>query len=100
MIIKKLIADQNLLRVKLVDGLFSVPEAKEVLIDLVSSKINFHNLKIISTEERFGIRDTKSELRLAELKELRLNLLDLFEDLKESEKNIRINGIIRFEVVE
>jgi hypothetical protein len=55
--------------IKLVEGTFSGIEAKEILVDLISKKINFHHLKNFSSEERFGKTCELSLDRIQELKE-------------------------------
>ena len=52
----------------MIDGNFTYDEAKEVLMNMFSSKINFHNMKNWSSEERFGKYDEIAQLRIPALR--------------------------------
>ena len=54
---------------KLIDGQFTAAEAKEVLINVFSSKIQFHQSKNFSSLERFGKEDKIASKRLPQLKD-------------------------------
>ena len=55
-------------RFKLIDGEFSVEEAREVIGNLFEFKINFHSKQSFSTELRTGSKDEKSLSRKESLK--------------------------------
>jgi DNA-directed RNA polymerase subunit F len=61
-------------KVTLIDGTFNVAEAKDVLTNMFTMKINFHSQKNVSHVERFGKTDTaaleKVEFLKAELAKL------------------------------
>lgn len=61
-------------KVTLIDGTFTVAEAKDVLINMFTMKINFHQQKNVSHIERFGKPDdsikAKIEILKAELAKL------------------------------
>jgi hypothetical protein len=52
----------------LIDGCFTIDEAKEILSNIISSKINFHNTKNWSSQERFGKDDEIAKKRILALK--------------------------------
>ena len=83
----------------LISGEFENLEAREILLSLIDSKIKFHNLKNFSHEERFGIKDNESTKRLAELKELRAEILRLLKNNEESDFNYKIYSNIAIEMV-
>ena len=56
---------------KLIDGLFTLSEASEVLFALIDSKIKFHTLKSFCKEEQEGSPCEKSRKRIRELIALR-----------------------------
>ena len=41
----------------LIDGSFTIDEAKEIVVNIIFSKIIFHNVKNLSSQERFGKDD-------------------------------------------
>lgn len=53
----------------LIDGKFNSKAARDILISLFNYKVNYHELKNFSLEERFGMRDGHSEKRILELKD-------------------------------
>ena len=61
--------------IKLIEGKFSPEDAKEVLLELINHKINFHYLKNFSSEERFGQSIEGSKKRIEYLKEAKRKLL-------------------------
>jgi DNA-directed RNA polymerase subunit F len=61
-------------KVTLIDGTFNIAEAKDVLTNMFTMKINFHSQKNVSHVERFGKTDIaaleKVEFLKAELAKL------------------------------
>lgn len=70
--------------VNLIDEKFNSTEAKETLVNMISSMIQFHINKNFISEYRTGKSEIKSLERIAELKEAKENFLTL---LQEAEKN-------------
>ena len=58
-------------------------EAKEILTNLYNSKINFHNMKNFSHQERYGRPHSAS---LARIESLRISLQKVTEAIREAEK--------------
>ena len=53
---------------KLIEGEFTPQDAKEILTNLYTSKLNFHLMKNFSSMERFGKSDDLSNKKIPELK--------------------------------
>ena len=83
----------------LISGEFDNLEAREILLSLIDSKIKFHHVRVFSTEERFGMKDTKSVSRLAELKELREEILRFLKNNEDSDFVYKISSAIAIEMV-
>ncbi|WKV10543.1 hypothetical protein [Marivirga harenae] len=83
----------------LVKGEYSAVEAKEIVSNLISQKINFHNLRDFSSHERYGKPDENSLKRIVELKESRKSLLEIIDAAKEEGKAVKINSNIIIELV-
>lgn len=83
-------------KLTLVDGKFTQEEALEVLMNLFSSKISFHELKSFSSDERFGVPDKHAVKRIPELKESMQKIKALIQemDLDDHEINIQSEVII------
>jgi hypothetical protein len=85
---------------KLVAGTFNIDNAKEVLMSLINSKINFHNKKMLNSIECKGERDEHSQNRIAELNESRDQILRLLKQADIGNQHIRINSTIHIEIEE
>lgn len=84
----------------LVRGMFNVEDAKEVLMNLIGSKIVHHNKVILRSFECNGNQDHQSEQRIAELNESRNKILQLLKEVDETKQHITINSTIHIEIEE
>lgn len=79
----------------LIKGKFSARDAKEVLLSLINYKINFHELKNFSTEERFGKKDKRSVERIKDLREMKTRVLAIIEEAETAGKQIKIDSVLK-----
>jgi hypothetical protein len=76
----------------LIDGNFSNEEAKEILMNIISTKIHFHEKRDFSSQERFGKKDEIAQRRIPELKES-LNIInEKIAEAKSQNKKLLINS--------
>lgn len=80
--------------IKFIQGAFTCAEAKEILLEVITKKINFHNLKNFSSVIRFNHPDEESENRLKELREAKERVLYLIEEAKKSNSSFVIESTI------
>ena len=85
-------------RFKLIDGTFTPLDAKQVLLSMVKSKIDFHALQLLSNKERFGRDVDHSEKRLAKLKRLEAALKELLESAAQTNQKLRVDGWIEISI--
>ncbi len=78
----------------LVDGIFAPSEAGKVLSDLISRKINYHQLELFSNEERFGKDISNSKKRIEALKITQNSLKRIIEYAIEKQYQLQIDGFI------
>jgi hypothetical protein len=64
-------------KLTLIEGSFTAEEAKEILLNMYSTKINFHEMKNFSSQERFGMEDEIAQMRIPKLKNEIENVLQL-----------------------
>jgi hypothetical protein len=64
---------------KLINSKFTPQEAREVLLDLLNKKIQFHQLKNFSSEERLGKPNHASIKRVKELTQTKADVLSNIE---------------------
>lgn len=79
---------------KLIDGKFSAKEAKEILLNMINNKIQFHTNRDFSSEIRFGTPEVNSRERLIELRETKKKILSLLEEAKNNNQILRIHSSI------
>lgn len=69
---------------KLIEGTFSKEDARDILISIFNSKINFYKLKNISLQERYGEDD---EIAQAKIKKLKASIEKIRAIIAEAKKN-------------
>jgi len=84
--------------INLIKGTFKPDEAREILLQLLIDKINFHKIKIWGSRERFGKPDADSEQRLKYLNESRKNVEMFISKAIDEQKNITINSNIEMSI--
>lgn len=82
---------------KLIDGTFSISDARALLLSLIDDKVRYHKHRIFSHEERFGTTDQHSEQRIIELQLARKELLDDLNKLS-GDTVLEINSSISIEI--
>lgn len=78
----------------LIEGSFSCEEAKEILMNLFSTKMQFHKMKNFSSLERFGKGDEHALNRISKLKESTEILVKLLEKAHLEKKKLIIHSNI------
>jgi len=93
---EKSIAQQ---KIQLINGEFNPEDAKNIILSLINSKIQYHQLEIFSMQERFGIEATHSINRIEELK---LTTRDVKEIIREAESlglKLKVTSIVEIQPV-
>ncbi len=68
------------MEIKLIDGDFSVKEARELLLKLIEYKLNYHQAKVFSAHERNSKPGIHSIERIEDLKNCKENLIKLLSN--------------------
>lgn len=74
---------------KLIDGKFNPIDAKEILLNMISSKIQFHTVKDFSSGIRKGEPELNSRERIEELRETKAKIISLME--KAERENLEVD---------
>lgn len=82
----------------LVKGTYKASEAQEILMSLITKKINFHELRNLGHHENYGEPDPASVKRIEELKKQRDHLLSVIQEAQENNKSIHIDSKITVQV--
>lgn len=83
---------------KLIEGQYTPAEAREVLLALVNSKINFNHMAAFGLEERGGKAEHHRK-RVAELKDVRAMVSHLLERAQEQGCHIEVAGSFTINLV-
>ena len=77
-----------------INDTFTYEEATEILLPLLNARINFHNIKNWSSNERFGKNDETAQVRLPLLRKEVDKLTDLLSDAKKQNKRLVVTSEI------
>jgi hypothetical protein len=84
----------------LIEGIFLEEEAKDILMNIFSAKINFHQLKNLGAHERYGKDDATAKERIPQLKAEVEKLQQLLSEAKGSSRRLAIHSEISISLVE
>lgn len=84
---------------KLVEGQYTSLEAQKILLGLINSKINFHQLENFSNEIRFNEKSTHSKIRIELLTNASENISDLIAYSLLNDMQFKIEGNIQISLV-
>ena len=82
---------------KLIEGEFTPQDAKEVLTNLYTSKLNFHLMKNFSSTERFGKSDETSNKKIPELKKSMMIISAIIEKATSKKKKLIVSATVNIE---
>ncbi len=87
-------------KLKLIEGVFQQEDAKEILMKIFLDKINFHNIKNWSSQERFGKDDEFAQKRIPALKIEMDKLQKILSEAKAKNKRLKISSEIDITLVD
>ncbi|OAB29096.1 hypothetical protein SAMN05444395_102136 [Flavobacterium fryxellicola] len=82
---------EKIQKIQLTKGSFTNEEAKEVLFNLINTKINFHNLKNFSSDIRSGTADEAGLKRVIELTEAKATIDQIISYATKENLKIKID---------
>ena len=85
---------------KIIDGNYTFEDAKDILMNMFLSKINFHNIKNWSSQERFGKPDETAKIRVPELRNEMQKLEEILKEAKTKNKKLIIHSEINISMIE
>ncbi|MGB3151018.1 MAG: hypothetical protein WBB27_10170 [Maribacter sp.] len=85
--------------IKLVEGIFSPAEAADVLFSLISDKIKFHHLQMLSLQTGVSTNANWSEKRIASLKDSKCKSKDLILKARNEGFRLQIEGDIKIKLI-
>jgi hypothetical protein len=86
-------------KIQLVDGVFTVSEASDVVLSLLNEKINFHKLQRLSLCEGLETANTKfPDERITELEHEKSVAKEFFAEARAKGITIKIDGILKISI--
>ena len=82
----------------LIDSIFTTEDAASVLLDILSSKIKFHERKNMGYKERNGLSDSNALKRIEDLKKSRQMLFYILAEAKESNCDLSVKSSISIQL--
>lgn len=83
-----------------IEGAFTDEDAKDFLMNIFSTKINYHKLKNYSSQVRFGKDDATAQKRIPELKRDLEKIQQLLAEAKATNKRLMITSEINISLAE
>ena len=84
---------------KLVNGEFSAEDAQKIIMSLINSKIDFHNLFAFSNHIRYNKDVNESKKRIEELSSTKDEIIELIKKGSQDSHNFRIKSSIIIELI-
>ena len=84
----------------IIDDNFTFDEAKDILMNMFTSKINFHNIKNWSSQERFGKNDPIAQKTIPSLRTELIKLEEILLEAKAKNKKLVVNSAINISLLE
>ncbi len=81
-------------KLTIINNHFTAEEAKEILMNLFNSKLDFLNIKNWSSQERFGKNDVIAEERIPALKSEIKKLEEILTEAKNNNKKLVVHSEI------
>jgi len=81
-------------KLNLIEGTFSHEDANEILMNIFSNKINFHEMNNFRSQERLGKEDDTAKKRITELKKEIEKVLQILSEAKSNNKKLVITSKI------
>lgn len=85
--------------IKLIEGTFSPPEAADILFNLLSEKIKFHEIKMLNIKGHGVYSPEHSSERIKALKQAKKDISQLLMDARDENTHIEISGNIDIKLV-
>lgn len=83
-----------------IEGTFTDAEAKEILMNVFSTKINFHQIKNLSSQERFGKVDVAASKRIIALKKGLEKAMEMITEANKNNKKLTIKSEINITIAD
>jgi hypothetical protein len=79
----------------LIDNTYSANDAREVITSLLTDKIRFLNVQILSIHERYGHRAEHLEKRVRQLEADKQRMISLLTDCTKNGAEVEISSVVK-----
>lgn len=84
----------------LIEGKFTPEESKEILLNIFSAKVKFHEMKNFSSQLRFGTDNEAALNRITDLKECIERIRKIVAEAEVNNKKVHITSTINIELTD
>lgn len=91
---------KNTKTLSIIDGNFTSDEAREILSEMISFKINFHSLKNWSSLERYGKDDEVAQKRIPILKKEMEKLHAILSEAQKNNKRLVVSADVNITLID
>ncbi len=84
---------------EVIKGNFMPDEAREILLSIINKKIDFHNIKNLSSEIRLSKPDQFSQERIRSLRKISDQIKELIKQAKDADCELAIESTIQLALV-
>lgn len=97
----KVVKTKKKQKIQLVDGVFTVSEANDIVQNLINEKINFHKLQRLTLCEGFSKSNTEyPDNRITQLEYDKIVSKDFFKNKFGQNVTVKINGVLEITINE
>jgi hypothetical protein len=82
----------------LIEGTFTPVEAKEILMSAFSAKFNYHQLKNVISQEKYGKDDVTAQKRIPELQKELAKLQEIIDESQKLNKKLKVHSSINISI--
>tara|TARA_R110000868_G_scaffold297181_2_gene557491 strand:- start:825 stop:1109 length:285 start_codon:yes stop_codon:yes gene_type:complete len=79
-------------KLTLIEGEFSKEDARDILLSIFSSKINFYKVKSIGSLERYGKYEDEAQAKIKRLESSIEKIREIITEAKQKNKKLVINS--------
>jgi hypothetical protein len=91
--------ENNVERIKLIDGIFSPAEAAEVLLSLINYKIKFHTVQSLNLKSGYNEYSGDSERRILQLKQAKAIVESIVVNAHKKNYEVSIESDIKIKLI-
>ncbi len=91
---------ENEFKFQLISGDFSPPDATQILLTLINSKIKYHSLESLSNEIRYDCINPNSKIRIEILQNAKKTILEFVTEAQKMGLKMQIESVVQIKLIQ